>query len=55
MHGLLLKSLFPKEPLKETEKYTLGSTFSFKVTLLKCNYTFKYWVISINFMYFLYG
>ncbi len=23
----------------------------FKVSLLQCNYTFKYWVILINYMY----
>ncbi len=27
----------------------------FKVSLLQCNYTFKYWVILINYMYLLYG
>ncbi len=29
-------------------------TLYFKVSLLQCNYTFKYWVILINYMYFLY-
>ncbi len=24
-------------------------------SLLQCNYTFKYWVILINYMYLLYG
>ncbi len=27
----------------------------FEVSLLQCNYTFKYWVILINYMYLLYG
>ncbi len=27
----------------------------FKVSLLQCNYTFKYWVILINYMHLLYG
>ncbi len=27
----------------------------FKVSLLQYNYTFKYWVILINYMYLLYG
>ncbi len=26
-------------------------TLYFKVSLLQCNYTFKYWVILINYMY----
>ncbi len=30
-------------------------TLYFKVSLLQCNYTFKYWVILINYMYLLYG
>ncbi len=30
-------------------------TLYFKVSLLQCNYTFKYWVILINYMNFLYG
>ncbi len=30
-------------------------TLYFKVSLLQCNYTFKYWLILINYMYFLYG
>ncbi len=30
-------------------------TLHFKVSLLQCNYTFKYWVILINYMYLLYG
>ncbi len=29
-------------------------TLYFKVSLLQCNYTFKYWVILINYMYVLY-
>ncbi len=28
--------------------------FYFKVSLLQCNYTFKYWVILIKYMYLLY-
>ncbi len=28
-------------------------TLYFKVPLLQCNYTFKYWVILINYMYLL--
>ncbi len=27
--------------------------FNFKVSLLQCNYTFKYWVMIINYMYLL--
>ncbi len=30
-------------------------TLYFKVSLLKCNYTFNYCVILINYMYLLYG
>ncbi len=30
-------------------------TLYFKVSLLQCNYIFKYWVILINYMYLLYG
>ncbi len=30
-------------------------TLYFKVSLLQCNYTFKYWVILINYTYLLYG
>ncbi len=30
-------------------------TFYFNVSLLQCNDTFKYWVIFVNYMYFLYG
>ncbi len=30
-------------------------TLYFKVSLLQCNYTFKYWVILIKYMYLLYG
>ncbi len=30
-------------------------TLYFKVSLLQCNYTFKYWVILINVTYLLYG
>ncbi len=33
----------------------LWDTLYFKVSLLQCNYTFKYWVILINYMYLLYG
>ncbi len=40
--------------LKSKQKESLG-TFYFKVSLLQCNYTFKYWVILINYMYLLYG
>ncbi len=28
-------------------------TLYFKVSLLQCNYTFKYWVMIINYMYLL--
>ncbi len=30
-------------------------TLYLKVSLLQCNYAFKYWVILINYMYLLYG
>ncbi len=30
-------------------------TLYFKVSFLKCNYIFKYWVILINYMYLLLG
>ncbi len=30
-------------------------TLYFKVSLLQCNYTFKYWEIWINYMYLIYG
>ncbi len=29
-------------------------TLYFKLFLLQCNYTFKYWVILINYMYLIY-
>ncbi len=32
-----------------------GVTLFFKVSLLKCNYTFEYWVKLINYTYLLYG
>ncbi len=32
--------------------YTLVTLY-FKVSLLQCNYTFKYWVILINYMYYM--
>ncbi len=32
----------------------LGALY-FKVSLLQSNYTFKYWVILINYMHLLYG
>ncbi len=30
-------------------------TLYLKLSLLQCNYTFKYWVILINYMYLIYG
>ncbi len=40
----------PKKPPKNVVK------LYFKVYLLQCNYTFKYWVvILINYMYLFYG
>ncbi len=30
-------------------------TLYFKVSLLQCIYTFKFWVILFNYMYLLYG
>ncbi len=33
----------------------LEVTLYFKVSVLQCNYAFKYWVILINYMYLLYG
>ncbi len=41
-----------KDTLISTKK---SVTLYFKVSLLQCNYTFKYWVILINYMHLLYG
>ncbi len=40
---------------KEILSFKTRVTLYFKVSLLQCKYTLKYWVMLINYMYLLYG